>query len=505
MKDSLPRRLKQKLHKRLLNLVYALPRFQDGVIAELQEWHDRDANWAHNFYEKRKPPEGARIDLKTVRLVEVFDLDHHADFTRGLRRLFPAQEKTQEQAAKYDENAGSLAHGAWQRLGVITDSSRRYWFSSGDLRRVKELPEHVEAISVSAHNLLPSLYAVSFDIRVADVVSDQLRKVLDRVYLPEVTFKNWWPFGSRTGFSMGSPDWPMQREYFKILDGLRLDTARWLSQFVGGFFFNKTNLKTGNIPAVLLFELYGNPLDPAAFKEWCKTHHGWLDSTHAFPRWSRPFEREDALFMWPEKPDGDFSVPYRILVREPTSKDEKKRFEIFALDSLTGFMAVNEYVSTIRETVERTRQPVYSSLARYKPQIGKRAIHRALEVKHCLHLLDRVRLELQDGRHVFTHCLSSLGEFKSEDKFYDGKDLPVVMMEHLLKSSDSVRRHVENMEKALTDTINLQNVHVMIRLSRIMGLLALVGLALSVLQTIVNWDQLTSLAQSFWSHLRLWF
>ena len=171
------------------------------------------------------------------------------------------------------------------------------------------------------------------------------------------------------------------------------------------------------------------------------------------------------------------------------------------LDGLTAYQAVNEYVASIRQIVEKARMPVYSSLAQFKMQVRRRALARAYEVQHCLHLLNRVKLELIDGKDSMAFFLMSLGRFHGEKQFYGEKALPDVLQEHLSITVDIVRKHAENMENALSETINLQNIHVMVRLGRAMKALAIVGLVFSALQTAVYRHELMALAKSILDHV----
>ena len=96
MKTSMATRVKKSFHGWLLRKIYSLPRFQGGAIADFQQMHQRNIDAAKTFYERRKPPVGARVDLKSIRIVEVFDIDHFNDFMRGLHDLFIANDKIQK-------------------------------------------------------------------------------------------------------------------------------------------------------------------------------------------------------------------------------------------------------------------------------------------------------------------------------------------------------------------------------------------------------------------------
>lgn len=487
MKRSPLRRLKIRIQRRIRDVVCASPRFQGGVIGELKEMLKMETEFAKESLEARKAPEAARIVLESIRLVEVFDIDRYGDFNWGLRRLFPTQEKIHEQVEAYERRAGSLTGGGCTRLGFITDARRPLLMD--EQRCVEKLPQNVEAISVSAHDLLPSLRAISFDIKLSQDASAKLSHSIDRFYMPEIEFKTWWPLSKRAGYSVSSPDRPAQRAYFEVLNGIKAETARWLSRYIRGFFFKPDNLASGNIPSAAVFEIRGNPAKEDAFKEWTNTNRGWLEAMHVTPLYKPPFARDGLMFMWPEWTD-EGVTPYRLVLRESATKEEDEISKIFVLDSMTAYIAVHEYVGTIRQIIEGSRVSVFSSLAKFKSQLGEKAMKRALEITHCLTLLERVERELGEAQ-IFSYHLSSLSGFKSVK---GGKDLPDVVVDRLRKSTASVRRHVEIMERALSNAISLQNVRATIWLTRVMAVAAFVGL-------VVSWEQLKPLVLAVWNAL----
>lgn len=495
MKRSFRDQIKQRFHNRLVKIICALPKFQSGPIEDIQQSYLTFSKAAHEAREKRRPPAGGQVKLTNIRLVEVFDIDHHEMLTSGLRDLFPACKKVQEMAAQQEQSAGTLSNGSWHNIGVITNSSDLRWIYHGERQKVESLPGNIDAIEVSLQCILPSLYAMSFDLHISDAVSLELQNALDGVYEPEFNFSKWWPLSRRVGYSVDFSDSRASRAHAAILDGLRLDAARWLSRYIKGLYFTKKSIREGRVPAAMVFAISGNPVESAALKEWEKINRSWLIASYTSSI-NPPFESANVSIMPPEAWAGKCAAPYRVVVRESEAGGEGGRNPGHVLEGLTAYIAVNEYVASIRQIIEKTRMPVYSSLAKFKLQIGKRALGRAFDVQHCLHLLERVKLELVAGVDSMAFLLMPMGDFKGAKQFYGDKSLPVILQEHLSQTLDDVRKHAENMEKALSETINLQNIRVMMRLGRAMKALAIVGLVFSALQTAVYRHELMALARS---------
>lgn len=495
MKRSFRDQIKQRFHNRLVKIICALPKFQSGPIEDIQQSYLTFSKAAHEAREKRRPPAGGQVKLTSIRLVEVFDIDHHEMLTNGLRDLFPACKKVQEMAAQQEQSAGELSNGSWHKIGVITNSSDLRWIFFGERQKVEALPKYVDAIEVSLQSIMPSLYAVSFDLHISDSVSSELHKALDAVYEPEFTFSKWWPLGRRAGYSINFADTRACCAYAEILDGLRLDAARWLSRYMSGFYFTKNSIRAGRVPATMEFKISGNPTDPEALKAWNGNNRSWLIASYASSI-NPPFESANISIMLPENWAGKCNAPNRVLVRDTTGDGKASLNPQRVLDGLTAYQAVNEYVASIRQIVEKARMPVYSSLAQFRMQVGRKALGRTFEIQHCLHLLNRVKLELIDGKDSMAFFLMSLGGFHGEKQFYGEKALSDILQERLSRTVDSVRKHAENMENALSETINLQNIHVMVRLGRAMKALAIVALGFSALQTAVYRHELMALAKS---------
>lgn len=500
MKRSFRDQIKQRFHNRLVKIICALPKFQSGPIEDIQQSYLTFSKAAHEAREKRRPPAGGQIQLTNVRLVEVFDIDHHEMLTNGLRNLFPACKKVQEMAAQHEQSAGELSNGSWHKIGVITSSSDLRWIFFGERQKVEALPKYVEAIEVSLQSILPSLHVVSFDLHISESVSSKLCKALDAVYEPEFYFSRWWPLGRRVGYSINISDSCANRAYAEIIDELRLDAARWLSRYIRGIHFTKKYIRAGRVPATMAFRISGNPTDPEALKAWNENNRSWLNASYASSI-NPPFEAGNVTIMLPEHWAGKCDAPNRVLVRDMAGDSKTRPNLQRVLDGLTAYQAVNEYVALIRQIVEKARMPVYSSLAQFEMQVRHRALARTFEVQHCLHLLNRVKLELIDGKDSIAFFLMSLGRFHGEKQLYGDKKLSDILQERLSITVDIVRRHAENMENALSETINLQNIHVMVRLGRAMKALAIVGLVFSALQTAVYRHELMALVRSILDHV----
>ena len=483
MKRNTPNAIKKHFHNWLVRIICALPKFQKGPIEEIQAAYEMFSREAHKSWQARQPPHGGNIRLESIRILEVFDIDHNLMLTQGLRRLFPSCKRAAELADQREQIAGAISNGSWHKIGVLTKSSSMRWKLFGDRQIVDTLPPCVEAIDVSYQSILPSLSAVSFDLHMSDAATAKLRHAIDGIHDPGFVFNRWWPFHRQMGFSVEYGDMRMAQAYASAIDALRMDSARWISRYLRGMYFNKNNIREGRIPAAYTFKVFGCPTDPESQKEWYSKNRRWLDAYRATSMLPS-FEIDNISIILPEDWKGPCDAPCRIVVRD-IPNDNNRRSPRHILDGLLGYQAVEGYITSCKRIIEGARMPVYSSMAHFKAQIRRKALSRVFEVQHCRHLLGRTQMELNSDSGGLAFCMMTLGGVYGEKKYYNDKSLAQVALDEIKQTLRNILEHADYMEKALSETIYLQNIRAMLRLGRDMKYLAVAGLVFSALQIVV--------------------
>src|ERR1022692_1849705 len=190
-----PKALRTWLTQKVLAWAAILPRFRGGMIGHLQEIVEHNRTAAQRDKERCRPADGANIEFRHFRLIELFPIEDLDTMVKGLRSLFQLEGRDhpyQHHLDEFEERADGLAYGGWTLVGTIIRSGSPFVVSS-PVRLIPDLPEEVQQISIIEHKVLPSLFAVTADVFLTDKATSRLRSIQSASYFPEVTFHHWNP------------------------------------------------------------------------------------------------------------------------------------------------------------------------------------------------------------------------------------------------------------------------------------------------------------------------
>ncbi|MEA3374788.1 MAG: hypothetical protein U9R72_01085, partial [Chloroflexota bacterium] len=413
-----PDRLRVLVSKKLLDLAEALPRFRKGALARLQLTREHQRKSAQRTYERTRPPEGTELKLLYFRLIEVFHIEHRNRLRKRMLRAFPELQKRPRSGGQnfldwFDNRSGRLGSISSWRLGHIVHKDRRLHLDRARWER-GNLPVEIDFIVVWLHAILPSLFALSFDVHLNDSVTRQLNSLQDRHYLPEARIHGLAPLGILyLGFSQIPPARVMRRELLAWLDRLRAKSEESLRPLTDGFFAGLSSGQVAKLPAIETYVLAGAPDRIEPLGSWIRNHIHWWDSLGF-----RHFEREiytdgKVMFIPSSSRESEPQVANRLVVlREPYRRsmelsesgyeDQQVAYwtRLATLDALLPFIAVEEVLASSQGSIEQLRFRLFRSLKTGWPPdvslwqhigLGKRILRSSMQ-------LSRISTEFEQNK-----------------------------------------------------------------------------------------------------------
>jgi hypothetical protein len=277
----------------------ALPRFRGGPIGQLQDIVERNRSDALNAQKQSRPPDGARIEFRHFRLIELFSIEDFDRMSGGLRTVFsgPSRYPRPDHLDEFEDRADDLRAGGWTAVVTLIRSGNPF-FWAGQARRMPDLPEEVDHISLTAHKLLPSLIAITADVFLTDKATDNVRRIQEDLYLPEITFRYWNPRRWLHGFSTKLPESISIEAVLLWIDGLRSRVETLLQPFFKGQFLSKRDPSRSRLPAIETYYLVNVPFGPG-LAPWKGSARNWWRSL-GFGTGMNSYEGTERTFSWPD-------------------------------------------------------------------------------------------------------------------------------------------------------------------------------------------------------------
>lgn len=264
---------KTRLTQTVLAWAAAWPRFRGGPLGRLQEIAELNKSDALKAQEQCRPPNGANIEFGHFRLIELFPLEDFDEMSEGLRAAFPrtGQCPYRDYLGEFEDRADDLHAGGWTAVGTLIRSGDPFLWS-GAARLMPDLPEEVNHISLTAHKLLPSLFAITADVFMNDKATQRIRTIQEDLYSHEVTFLSWRPSKWLHGYSTKTPESIARETVLSWIDGLRFRIEMLLRPFFKGQFLSTPGGPGSRLPAIETYRLFNVPFGPD-FEPW--KHNGW--------------------------------------------------------------------------------------------------------------------------------------------------------------------------------------------------------------------------------------
>ena len=470
-----------------------------NTLRHIKEQQDKDSQKA---FLRTRPPEGTTIEYVYFRLFELFQIEDVDSLLRGLRKLFPNFNDSffhGDDYGKFIQNATGITGGEWLNIGHICRERRgRFW---GDqFRELKKLPSYVDYIHVELHKVLPSVFAITYDVHLEESATQKLIELQKSRYTPEIQFRKIIPYGRLGGgYSTNRAEYVMRRQIEKWKTDLISQVEKCLEQFLIGDFLHDKSRKAQHLPAIEVYSFKGIPTTKTALRKWIQHSGAWLESLGFYLLQIDSYTNGKLIFVPKWQHDTENNRPaYRIIVlwdsyiksinREIYGNDDK--FAV-AYNTQENFLApilptlvIFEMLARFQEKFENTRRKVLATIRPtnfYGAYLG-RYIKLNDIVLYASVLYDRISKDFQiEAKHISAHLkeVSDLTEIghtrkkkyrKLDQELFGGVEFRI----NLLKE------HVDFAMNWFSQYLALRNLSVIYFLALVAGGAAIVSLLLAL-------------------------
>src|SRR5689334_2549130 len=191
-----------------------LPFLHGDVIRTLRRIKKNQDEDSNNTLLKTRPPEEVEIEYFYFRLFDTFQIENVDDLLNGLRRLFPNFDDPflrGDYYRKFIRNATGITGGGWLNLGYIYRDRKGRHFSD-KVRELRSLPPYIDYIHIELHKVLPSVFAITYDVHLEENVTKQLTELQNSPYKSEIQFRKLIPYGKFGGGYSTNPAESVMRE-----------------------------------------------------------------------------------------------------------------------------------------------------------------------------------------------------------------------------------------------------------------------------------------------------
>ena len=515
----IPDKIKDRLATKYLDWAESVPQTSRGFIQVLQETRKHQWETSKEAYERSRPPEGVEMDFLYFRLVEMFQLEDFESLKDGITRLIPGLKDdllSYGFLANFERQAESIHGGSQMRLGYLFRDRKQRNIGMDPYRIMPELPEEVHFIVLDAHKLLPSVFAVTFDVHLSDEATRHLVRLQDRRYLPRLKLRKAVPWKLwEHGFSETDANMEMRRTILEWLAALRGRVELCLKPFINGHFMRSSSGKPARLPAIEVYGLKGVPEEVEPFYRWTKGARWWLDSL-GFDFVFNTYSDGSLVFIRPRDENrlglsSDFGQPaFRLVVLwepylrsadtglhggdEKTTVIHKTRY---VLTALLPNVALLRFLDSVQTSIEKIRRVSYLTMKSGR-RLG-RYLKLSATIQRESMLLERISLDVGQQKQVLDHKMKGLETLEfivnpaDKKKRGDLRDDTNKTIEHrmsLLKSQLSLVR------TSSTEFVTLQNMRAIYRLQWYVLVLAIIATVATIVSALATWPNVLELLRA---------
>jgi hypothetical protein len=450
---------------------------------------------------KTRPPEGVAVEYIYFRLFDIFQIEDVDNLINGLRKLFPNFNDPffrGDYYEKFIQDATGITHGGWLNIGYICRDRRGRFF--GDrLRELKNLPPYVNYIHLELHKVLPSVFAITYDVHLDESATRKLIELQGSSYRPEILFRKLIPYREDGGgYSINSAAHVMRREIVNWLSSLQSQVEKCIKQFLVGDFLKDKTQKNGRLPSIEVYSIKGIPKTRPALQNWIQKSSRWLESLGFHLLHINSFTDGKLIFIpkWRQDEDNNRSS-YRIIVAwdlylksincEMYGNDERYAVahntqEDF-LTPILPLLVVSEILARFQERFERIRRDVLKTIKPalfYGIHFGKH-IKLSDTVLQASVLHDRISKDFQFEVKYMSSKLKGISDFSELDRIQKNKyrKLDQELLDGIEFRIKLLKEHVDFAMNWLSQYLSLRNLSVTYFLALVAGIAAIVSLLLS--------------------------
>jgi hypothetical protein len=452
---------------------------------------------AHTSQQHSRPPEGVAIEFRHFRLVELFPLEDFEQMDEGLRALIPPRAGESPRLGEFAQRADELLGGSMTVVGSIVRSGEGFFLALGG-RCMPGLPEEVRHISITAHKILPSLFAVTADVYLTDAATAHLKRLQEATYLPEVKFHSWNPRKWRHGWTENTPDAVAEEAVLSWIEDLRASVEVLLRPYVNGYFTSRFADSDPKLPAIESYCLINVPFGPA-FREWRRGAARWWRSLGFGFVGIGCYESAHRMFSWNSTPRTK-NMAARFCMPPDSESDTSEqpwRSYSFELDALLPAIAIQQLVDSLEADFNKVRRKAYQKLTsrRLFSRLG-REIGTVQELSRRSLLLKRLTVEFEQTRPFIEHRCESFADMVNQASS-PPQAFNVALLKDIEWRAEIVRQHVKLVTDAFTEHVAVLNIRATHRLQRLILWLTLVYTLAAIATVAAEWPRIAE----FWAKM----
>ncbi len=465
--------LNERIGTKYLDVAEMLPNFKGGSIRLLQNARNRQRTSAQEAFMKTRPMEGVSLKFDQLLLIEIFPIEDYTSLEQQLQKLFPGNQKLEEMMDSFSDVANNLFSGGWSNIGHIVREKVNSFFFPFAVATLPELPEEVYLIDISVSKVLPSIFAVSFNVFLAQEATERLQSLLGRHYLPHITFGGILPLRKNLNrrSELGSEQ-VMRKEVLQSLADLRLKIERQLRSKLKGIFLRLPKKQSPQLPAIEMLSIYGISPSPDSMREGLNRNSAWMNCfglTHW--RTNQLFTNSEMLFQWSENDGGSENHSYKLVafVEKDESPEFQERNRLAWEDiarSITPLIASFGFIESTRRDLERLRITVYKTLTKnsfLKNLTRDIRLNNEVQLKQMILL--RLQFELKSSRWGIEQEAGQMREFVMLNQIHPGT-LGDAFLNAIDNRLERLCGHSEVVSNVLSAYLQRRNLDVAYRLQR---------------------------------------
>ena len=215
------------------------------------EYHLEDAD---KDLRETRPPEGVELELKSIRLMELFHIEDLERLQKGVLKLFPGIEND----LNVRDNLQSFLKDApesfvWNHPWELGHVARKRRFLHFPYREMRNLPEAVHYVGVKVIQFTRSFFILCLDVHLTAGVTQKIFELQSEKYVTKV---GWWPavkwilLLSRF-LEWQPPSTQRRRAVLEYLQSLRGDLESYFASYFPGYFLSNNAVgDSSKLPAL---------------------------------------------------------------------------------------------------------------------------------------------------------------------------------------------------------------------------------------------------------------
>lgn len=479
---EVPDKIRLKLAKKYLDWAEALPQFQGGTIAWLQEIRKRQREHSEYSCNKYKIPENISVEYSFFCLAELFFIEDVKKLKTSMLKLFPNLDSSIEEenfSNRIDNMAISMSSGSHFLLGnIVKKRKKNHYFFGRDLVEIESLPEEVSHIDVSLYKLFPSSFIIRLDVFLNDEANKNILELQKRPHLSDIRFEALIPI-KVSAYSQHSSYMATVKEILLWKEELRGKVEKSLKPYINGYFTQTSSNKIAKLPSSEVILLEGTEDSTDDLSEWIQNNHDWLSCSGCNIEQFSSYTNKKCIFSFYSKTNSvsnrNTSNQLIILLDNYPEKDEDSdiydpikniaiRESHSLLIALAPYCTYLQLIDSLQEKIEKLRKTVFTNLS--SNLVSNFKLNSQIKLNNVILqnsiLVDRVHSEINNDSLWFLNRYSSAEEFKriiptSEKSNFSKSNLKHDVINSTKERAEFLKNHIKLINGWYSQHLSLRN------------------------------------------------